>query len=276
VTSAGESIGAWLSLDRSTESWTADYESAERRAAGAHAPMALCFTDSKFAAQDPSMYALHDADVVAALSGYVRGTLVKSFEPDRRYAEQFGVTRAPSLILVHRDGTFHAHTGAMTAAALVTFVAESVPPGATPKRSALIPREYQFDWMTDLDAAVARSRDARTPMIVAYDRRLTTDWRQLERLLTTHEVGIRIAKLIRCRVRLMPGIGAAYDTPFGSLRPPALVVVRPNGDFDTIETPTSSAAVARRIERYLKAVPEPSKTAQRATAATNGDIDTRN
>ncbi len=263
------SLGAWWS-EKWTSGWSTDYESAERRARKTNAPLALCFTDSKFAAEDESLLALRDEKVESRLSGYVHATLVKSHEPDRRYAEQFGITRAPSLILVHRDGTFHTYTGAITPDALVTFIDESVPPGAVAVRNPLIPRNCECDWLTDLGAATAKSRETQTPMLVAYERRLTGDWGRLSRILATREVGIRVVDLVHCRVRLLPNTGAAFITPFGALRLPALVVVQPDGSYHTIETPSSSEEVARDLDRYLRPRSAKSEPISAISANTSG------
>lgn len=263
------SLGAWWSK-KWTSGWSTDYESAERLARKTNAPLALCLTDSKFAADDPSLRALHDERVTTLLAGYVHATLVKSHEPDRRYAEQFGVTRAPSLILVHRDGTFHAYTGAITPDALAAFVEESVPPGAVAVRNPLVPRNCECDWLTDLAAASAQSQATQTPMLVAYERRLTGDWSHLSRILRSREVGIRVADLVHCRVRLLPNTGAAFITPFGALRLPALVVVQPDGSYHTIETPSSSETVARRLDRYLRPQSATSEPIRAIPTSTSG------
>lgn len=248
---ARRSLDDWLSRDQASQDWAGDYEAAERHAKATNMPMVLSFSESDFTMQDATLAVLRDERVSSRLAGCARGTLVRSFEPDRRYAEQFGVTRAPSLILVHRDGTYHAYTGVMSPEALVAFLEASRPPGSVVAWNPLIPRSYEYDWIPDLDVATQRSREGRTPMIVVYDRHLSRDWRELAPLLTSREVGIRIDGFVHCRVRLLPQTGDAFITPFGALRLPALVVVNPDGSFTPLEQPTTAGAIARLVDQQV-------------------------
>lgn len=63
----------------------------------------------------------------------VRCILYSTNERDRRYAAQFGVEIPPSLILVYPDGTYHAKRGPLNHDTITQFLAESQPPGTSPK-----------------------------------------------------------------------------------------------------------------------------------------------
>jgi len=248
------------------DDWAADYEAAEQRAAEAGAPRVLYFRNGRAAPTDPAFEALRSPEVESRLSGYVRGTLVQSHEPDRRYAAQFGVQRAPAVILVHPDGTYHAYTGLVGSEALARFIDQATPPGSIPASNPLVPRTYRYAWITDVDAARARSEQLGKPMVVAYERRLIGDARRLDAMLATHEVGLRLADFVHCRVSLLPTFGDSFISPFGAIRLPALVIAYPEGRFDVLEMPTSSEAIARFVDASLRGDTAPSESAPTTTA----------
>ncbi len=55
------------------------------------------------------------------------------YAPNRLHVRKYGVTQVPSVILVHRDGTYHAHSGPMTPDQIVRFVTSAKAPGKTPQ-----------------------------------------------------------------------------------------------------------------------------------------------
>ena len=250
--------------------WTADYETAEQRAETTGAPRVLYFRSGRPTPTDPAFAALRSPEIAPRLAGYVRGTLVQSHEPDRRYAAQFGVERAPAVILVHTDGTYHAHSESFKPGALARFIDQATPPGSMPVYNPFVPRTYRYEWITDFETASARSQQVGKPMVVAYERRLMGDTRRLSKMLATHEVGLRLADFVHCRVSLLPTVGDAFISPFGAIRLPALVMAYPDGRFDVLERPTSSDAVARFVDASVRgelAPPESaSTTAAKATA----------
>lgn len=241
--------------------WAADYETAEQRAETTGAPRVLYFRTGHLTPADPAFDALRSPEIASRLAGHVRGTLVQSYEPDRRYAAQFGVERAPAVILLHADGTYHAHTEPVSPETLARFIDQATPPGSIPAYNPFVPRTYRYEWITDFEAAKARSLQLGKPMVVAYERRLLGDARRLSKILTTHEVGLRLADFVHCRVRLLPTVGDAFISPFGAIRLPALVMAYPDGRFDILERPTSSEAVARFVDASLRGETVPAESA---------------
>jgi len=240
-------VHAWVS-----DGWAADYEQAERYAEQSRRPMALYFKAGDKPGKNPAYRALRSPRVSARLSGYVHGTLARPHEPDRRYAAQFGVERAPALILVHTDGTYHALTGILNADTLAAFVDGADPPGAIPTYNPLIPRAHRYRWIDDLGVARSRCVQFDRPMMVAYARRLTGDWGKLSDMLDTHEVWIRAAGLIHCRQLLIPRFQDTFISPWGPIRLPALLVVLPDGRHDVLELPDSSEQAARFVDAALR------------------------
>ena len=239
-------IDRWL-----TDRWLADFETAERMVTKTGRDLIIGYTHERDRRRSPLIQALTSESLAGALSGKVRCTLSKSYEPDRRYVAQFGVDRAPALILVHRDGTYHAHSGSMTVEDIRTFLASARPPGLRPVFNAHIQRQARYRWLDSFEAARARAAGTGRPMLVVYYRRFSQDWRRLERLLSRHEVYKRLAGLVPCRLRLS---GVSKDlaiTRFGTVHLPAIVIVREDGKHSVLERPMSYEAVVRFAEGAL-------------------------
>ncbi|MCH7592505.1 MAG: hypothetical protein IH989_06985 [Planctomycetes bacterium] len=84
-----------------------------------------------------------------------------------------------------------------------------------------------------------------------YHRTLSRDWRRLKKILDRHEVCLRLNDLIHCRIAL-PGFSRETAiTPFGALRLPAMVIVRPDGQHVVLELPTSHESVVHFAESAL-------------------------
>jgi len=248
------------------DDWAADYETAERRAETTGAPRVLYFRSGRATPSDATFDVLRSPDIETRLAGYVRGTLVQSQEPDRRCAAQFGVQRAPAVILIHADGTYHAYTEPVDHERLAQFIDQATPPGSVPMHNPLVPRTYRYEWIADLETAKTRARQLGKPMVVAYERRLMGDSRRLDAMLTTHEVGLRLVDFVHCRVSLLPTVGDSLISPFGVIRLPALVMAYPDGRFDVLETPTSSEAIVRFVDASVRNETAPPESAS-ATAA---------
>lgn len=242
-----ERVRAWAS-----DGWAANYEQAEREAHRSRRPMALYFKAGAKPTKDPVYDALRSPEISKRLSGYVHATLARELEPDRRYADQFGVERAPALILVHTDGTFHALTGLLNAKSIAAFIDGARPPGAIPTDNPLIPRSHRYQWIDDLGVAQSRSVQLDRPMIVAYARRLTGDWRKLSDLLDAREAWVRAGGMVACRQMLFPRLQHTFISPWGPVELPALVVVLPDGRHAVLDRPTSSAKVARFMDAALR------------------------
>lgn len=240
-------VRAWAS-----DGWAANYEQAEREVRRSRRPMALYFKADDKPTKDPVYDALRSPEIRKRLSGYVHATLARALEPDRRYADQFGVERAPALILVHADGTFHALTGLLNAETIAVFIDKSKPPGAIPNDNLLIPRSHRYRWIDDLGVAQSRSAQLDRPMIVAYARRLTGDWHKLSGLLDAREVWVRTGEMVPCRQMLFPRLQHAFISPWGPVELPALVVVLPDGRHAMLDQPTSPEEVSRFTDAALR------------------------
>ena len=95
----------WLSgcagwADPFATGWMADYDRVERERADSGRPVIFFFKDHRRERNKPVREALEDARVQRLIAPRLKCTLACEYEPDRRYARQFGVERAPALILL--------------------------------------------------------------------------------------------------------------------------------------------------------------------------------
>ncbi|MDO8631603.1 MAG: hypothetical protein Q7R41_14045, partial [Phycisphaerales bacterium] len=176
----------------------ADYQTAERLARESNTGVLILYTNIDLTREDAMR-----AAVKGAASGdagkYVRCVLFRDNEPHRRYVAQYGVDRAPALIVVHPDGTYHARNGSMPAEQIADFIASATPPGSRPRLNPYVPRESSYAWNSDFESAERTSRASGRPMLVVLDRWMTRDWRKLRAMLERREVYTRFADMVHCR-----------------------------------------------------------------------------
>lgn len=228
-------------------------------------PLLIVFKNNRKGTPD-SIGAVLRSERFANLSDrFVRCVLLRSYEPDRRYVAQFGVRRAPALILVHTDGTYHARSGDISAEQVDEFLAEAKPPGALPQLNALIPREPRYAWHSTLAEAKTAAAKTNRSMFIVYYRSLSDDWPMLAKLLRRREVFVRVGDMVHGRIATVNLWSDKQETPFGTLRLPCIVIVRSDGTHESLEQPGSY----EQIVRFVDAVGRndgPSGNAVRASA----------
>lgn len=233
--------------------WTSDYETAERLRASTGRTLLVQYLDTRSTYDRPFKSAVQDACGKSANRHFLHCRLFRPYEPDRRYVAQFGVERAPALILVHPDGTYHAYTGAGDRAAIARFLDESQPPGLHPIANPLIPRQPEYAWHSSLDTALEQAaHDGNSTLVVLY-RWWQRDWERIEPMLARPEVYRRVAGLVHCKVTGMAGSPSAEMERFGVTQLPAIVLVRPDGTHEALSVPTGYEAIVRFVDRALHA-----------------------
>lgn len=232
--------------------WVADYDSAEQRLRESGRELLIYYRKARGGRSDDVKASLASPAIARRIQKYVRCVLFQSYEPDRRYVAQFAVQRAPALVLMHADGTYHAHTGSMADADILRFLSRSRAPGAKPVLNPHIPRRARYDWQEDMTLAGRRARSYGKAMLIVYHRSFTRDWRKMTRLLKQRDVARRLGGVVHCRVATNNPWAKTYITEFGVIRLPALILTRPDGSYRVLETPTSSEAVARFADLCLK------------------------
>lgn len=242
--------------------WYSDYSAAEARMAESDREMLIFFRAVDQDRPDPTFDALRSAPLKQQTAKYVRCSLYRSYEPDRRYAAQYGVERAPALIVVHGDGTYHALKGATSEAQISEFLAAAQPPGAAPVPNPHIPRDINYVWHSSLESAEAAAKKTGQSILIVYDRWWSHDRRKLEKLLEHREVFSRFAGMVHCRPGSILGVDHQSRARFSVMNLPALVVVHPDGSHQVLELPTSYEAIVRFADRA-----RPTGSAASSTAA---------
>jgi hypothetical protein len=234
------SLSRWTSTG-----WVADYDTAEQLSRAPGSELLIFFKDTRPGADDSVEKALNDEPVKGLINGYVRCRLFKSYEPDRRYVAQYGVRRAPALIVVHEDGTYHARSGTMPATEVAAFLSSSRPPGERPTINPNIPRRPHYDWQRSIDEAEKIAMRTNQEILVVFHRSLSSDWLKLKKFFSRREVHARLADMVHCRIGLMNFLASTHETRFGILRLPALVIVHRDGTHGVLELPTCYEAIIR-------------------------------
>ncbi|MCO6437088.1 MAG: hypothetical protein J5J06_08370 [Phycisphaerae bacterium] len=234
--------------------WRTDFESAERAARGTDTPLFIYYDNTRPGVHDDLRDLLRDEGLREALKPYTCCKLFRSSEPDRRYVAQFGVERAPAVIIVHRDGTYHAVSGIQTTGEVLNFLERANPPGATPVRDDLLPRERSLAWERAADVSLERLTSSSSPTLVVYARRMTGDWGQVRSLLERLEIRRRLAGWRIRRVTVGWPWSQRTETAFGQLALPAVVAVAPHGGYYTAERPQTLTDIGT----ILLAASEPS------------------
>jgi hypothetical protein len=225
--------------------WVADYDTAERRVLETGRDMLIWYLDPRPGKARGVEEILDAATIKSRTRGYVRCRLFKTYEPDRRYVGQFGVERAPALIVVHTDGTYHAMTGPMSVDTVYNFLGDAVAPGEVVAANRQIPRRAMYNWHRDAPSAREASESAGAPILFVFHRRLSRDWQRLEKLLSRQEVYERFRDMVHCRLGPLKPWAKVHHTEFGALSLPALVIAHPDGTHHVLEMPTSYEAVVR-------------------------------
>lgn len=244
--------------------WYADYGAAEARMADSGQEMLIFFRAVDKDRSDPTFDALQSTPLKQQTARYVLCSLYRSYEPDRRYAAQYGVERAPALIVVHGDGTYHARMGLTTAAEISEFLAAAQPPGAAPVLNPYIPRDVNYVWFSSLESAESTAQKTGQSILIVLDRWWSSDRRKLEKLLERREVYGRFAGMVHCRPGSILGLDGRPMTRFGVKKLPALVVVHPDGSHQALELPTSYEAIVRFADRARPTGGEATSTAAAA------------
>jgi hypothetical protein len=261
VTSAGESITGtagrvWHGAGRLWPAglwpdgvWVADYERAEELAAESRQGILYLYTALDRTRPDDLRDHLADPTRRGVASGYLPALLFQRNENDRRYAAQFGVQRAPAVIVVHPDGTYHSTHGRLSPESATQFLSQSSPPGAAPDWNPLIARRIGYAWHRDWAPAQAASQRTGRPIFVVLERWMSRDWDQLGPMLERREVQTRTVGMIPCRPSTMWSSSAGVAAKLGVTKWPAVAIVPVEGEAMILEMPNSYEAIVRFIDR---------------------------
>lgn len=245
--------------------WTADYENAEQKASELGTGVLFLFTNHDRTKPDALRDHLKDPTQRGAASAYIPALLFKRNESDRRYADQFGVQRAPAIIVVHPDGSYHSTQGVLSTEKATEFLTQAVPPGTAPKLNPHIARRLGYYWHRDWATAKKAAEDNQREMFVVLERWMSRDWDILEPMIERREVYSRVAHMVHCRPGTAWNSAGAVATQLGVQNFPAIVIVPVSGDPRILELPTSYEAIVRFADQ--KAEPPPAAADKPEAAA---------
>ena len=145
------------------QDWFADYDAAEARVRESGRELLIIYQDNRPGGDRALEHAVKSGAGATLSERHVRCVLSKAYEPDRRYVAQYGIERAPALILIHRDGTYHARSGGMSSADVARFIANATQPGKIPVINHYVPRTPVYGWRDNVDAAMEASKRSGKP-----------------------------------------------------------------------------------------------------------------
>ncbi|MEK6674768.1 MAG: hypothetical protein AABZ47_03835 [Planctomycetota bacterium] len=251
-------LGGCHTVNRwTTDFFRTDYDAAERKAREQGRPILVAYYDGRKDVDRSLQEILKRSDIQKQLEGMVFCQLYRSHEPDRRYVAQFGVQRAPAMMVLHPDDTYHATAGTLTFDTATAFLESARAPGEPVRRNPLVPRRVEYEWRKSVTEAEATAkRDGRMLLVVAH-RSFTSDWRRMNGLLNQREVQTRLKGMVHCELPYWDGFSGRGQTPWGEVQLPAIILVDPQGRHQVLEMPTSSEAIARFVDGGIPIDEEP-------------------
>ena len=234
--------------------WAADYEHAEQLAAESGQGILFLFTAKDRTRKDGLRDFLENPAERGVAGDYVSALLFHKNETDRRYAAQFGVYRAPSVIVWHPDGTYHATQGSLSPEIVSKFLAQAVPPGSPPTINPLVARRVGYAWHRDWESARRVAKESGKPVFVVLERWMSRDWDTLRPMLERPEVYSRMAGMIHCRPATTWSTSSAAATELEIKSLPAIAIVDSNGTVHRLEMPSSYEAIVRFADQARQEV----------------------
>jgi hypothetical protein len=239
--------GCRSGLTTLTGGWYANYDHAGTAFATSNRPMLLFYRHPERERNRSLEHSLQWREVREATEGWVKCRVFRVHEPDRRFMAQYGVERAPSLVVVLPDGSFRVRYGQGTAADILAFVMGEAPTLEAPRRSAFVPHEIEYRWETDYDAALRMSEQTGRPLLVALYRPFHGQWASLAHLLERPEVFRRVGDFVHYRNGMF-GPPQRVIRSLGVARFPAVAVIEPGQTPRCLEVPLSLETLVEFVD----------------------------
>lgn len=251
--------------------WVNDYQAAEQRQRDSGKPILIFYKNHLDPLSGAMDRTLHQSPVEGAAAGrFVRCILLTDYDPDRVYVAQYDVTRAPALIVVHPDGTFHAREGLLSSDEMLAFLDGAKPPGQSPIVNPYVPRVADFHWTADLKEARASAAKQGKPLLILFKWWLGRDDWRMQRTLEAPEAYRLTADCVHCRLDYDHLPTRACMAELSIRQTPALVVERPDGTRQMLEGLVPTDDVVRFLQTALKPA---SSSVGSAAAAESGSTD---
>jgi len=233
----------WIQL-----TWAGDYEAAEKRFHKSGRDLLIAYRHARPGEEDHLPKLLSGSTIKPLLEPYVCAMLFDTYEPDRRYVAQYGVERAPALIIVRQDGTYHARSGPLDEAALRDFFTTATGPGATPVYNPHLPRRVAYSWYGNVPRAREEAQRRGQPLLVVCGSFWSGDGDRLVKYFAAPGLHARCLEWVHARWDWYWPWPAWGARPFGVQKLPAIVVVQTDGTPHTLEGPTCAAQIMRFLD----------------------------
>ena len=236
--------------------WHFDFEAAEGQARSLERSLVVFYKDPLDLRSSQVEDWLEGPEVAPLLQGKVLCKLVNEFPPNRRYVAQYGVLQPPGLVLIHPDGTYHAHNGPMTPQQIGEFLAQAQPPGARPRLNPQIARTINYRWEGIYEDAVAKARRQNRELLIVYKWWLSGECTELLTIFQTRpEVARHFTETVNCLLDMDYPPNRVHVRKYGATRVPTVILVHRDGTYHAHSGPMT----ADQIVRFVTAAKAPGK-----------------
>jgi hypothetical protein len=215
--------------------WRYRFDLAEQAARRSHLPMLVFYKDALDPGSGEALEWFNDGRVAGKLGAYVLCKLANDWSGNRAFVAQFGVQSTPAVIVVHRDGSYHATTNLDHIDSLVNFLEVARPPGAQPDLDATVPRRINYRWRSMYQPALKTAEQQNRRLLIVYKWWLD---RNSTKLILDHlrdpEVFARFSRTVNCLLDWNYVPNRAIAGKYGVDSFPAMIIVEPDGSYRTL------------------------------------------
>lgn len=209
-----------------------DFESGERLAAQQQKDLFVYYKSWLSADCGEMQHRLQDPRVRAQLSDKVFCILDEGYEPNRRFASQYGLDGYPGVIVVHRDGTYHSRSGKMAVAQILSFINSSVAPGEPPRVNPQLPRTVEYEWITSSTVAFRLAREQGRRMFIFYKSVISPECNEvIWNVLNRPDVAEQFKDSVNCRLDWGYAPNRKLMAQYGVTDVPGFLIINADGSY---------------------------------------------
>lgn len=229
--------------------WINDYHEAERRQREQQRDLLIFYKDYLSVSSGEVHEVLNSGPIKALTQDMVRCILVTDYEPDRAYVAQFGIQRAPAVVVLRTDGTYHARVGPVTQQEVEELLRDARSPGQAPTANAYVPRPVEYRWRHTLESALAEAKRLDRPVLIYFKWWVKGESAAMQRELERPEVFRILADHVHCRLDYDYLPNRRHMAVYGVQRAPALAIIHRDGTYHSIEGFLASDDIVRFVTR---------------------------